>query len=285
MNNPADLLKAIGITRTKAAFGTNEENEIKAAGFHLDEIIAREGTSSENLQNALFVSERVASTILSGDFERIEGSMEKFCASVSSLQNESGLAADLGGGAGLAALWAARNHPKWTFDIIDRAANTLNIGAAWANRIGIENVRFIRDAFETLADSHKQTYDLVVLDYVLTPASESEDIQPLIDEIQPALAAASNILRQRAFCYIRFGFFNELGLVALLQAAHNASLNLSYSRTVCESIGVTVWFIKDQTSSDHDASRDALMLFEELSRQSNIDKYTESSEVSDEANP
>ncbi len=264
MRNAASFLNALGVTRCTSHLNSKDKKEIKSLGYDLDQIIENEGSTSENLHNALFVTERIAKKILCGDVERVLGTLEKLSESIPLLEKESGVVADLGGGVGLASIWSARQYPQWYFHVIDHATAPLILGEKWAKQLNIPNIKFHRRTFEEIIQTKNQfECDLVLLDYVLIPGTDDQDTDPLTKEMQPALVASATLLKDEAHCLIRFGHFNDLGMAALIQAAWNAGLQIVIDNSCVENRGTSIWF-KKTTCDQGDAYAEAMKLLDKF---------------------
>jgi 2-polyprenyl-3-methyl-5-hydroxy-6-metoxy-1,4-benzoquinol methylase len=242
--------------------------QIHASGYDLD-VIADEGDlSSMRLHDAAFLTEETARAALGGNYERLVSSIDSCNLIIEKLAPQR--VADLGGACGIVCFAAATENPVCQFVIVDRSRNALAVGQKWAQRLGIRNMSFVqRDFSDSAIPTLGDDFDVVLLEYVLSVASNHAEQGLAIAEMTPAMLAASKILRASGVLQVRFGDFNEMGVTALVRTAFRNGL---FVESVCaRSIGCTITFAK-RPLADRSENAEAISAFEDLAQQACADE-------------
>jgi SAM-dependent methyltransferase len=218
------------------ALSTEQEQEIRASGYDLDQILADEGIGAEALHDAVFLTEPIARATLGTNYERVVASSEHYQSTIESLRPLRVI--DLGGGCGITCFDAARTWTDCDFVVCDRSRNVLEIGSRWAQRLNLTNVSFRRLDFteSNLESVLGRDNDLIVFEYVFTLSPEHEVEPDIIAQISPGMKTAAQLLRSTGKICIRFGEFCEQGLTGLIRAAHRNGLfvfSISAGATGC----------------------------------------------------
>lgn len=203
---------------------TEQEQEIRASGYDLDQILADGGIAAEGLHDAVFLTEQIARTTLGTNYERIIASSEHYIDTIRLLRPSRVI--DLGGGCGVTCFDAARNRSDCHFVICDRSRNALKLGQRWAQFLHLTNVSFKRLDF---TEAHVESVlgsdnDLAVFEYVFNHSLEYET--DMIAQLSPGMNTAARLLNSRGKLCVRFGKFSEPGLTGLVRAAHRASFSV-----------------------------------------------------------
>ncbi len=226
-------IKELAIVRCDG-LSEEQEQEIRASGCDLDQILAQEGITAEALHDALFLTEQIARTTLGTNYDRIVASSDDYKDTIELLRPSSVI--DLGGGCGITCFDAARSRSDCQFVICDRSPNALKIGQRWANSLNLANVSFKRLNF---AESHLESVlgtdnDLIVFEYVFNHSLEHES--DMIIQLTSGIKTAAQLLNSTGTLYVRFGEFSEPGLTGLVRAARRAGFSvhsISAGRTGC----------------------------------------------------
>lgn len=260
--SPESLLHRLRITRGDGVTSA-QRKQMEHAGYDLDVIVADNGLSAERLHDAAFMNEEIARATLGGNYERLVGSIGSCCSVVRKLAPLR--VADLGGACGIVCFGAAMESPTREFVIIDRSSNALAIGRRWAQRLRIENMLFVRRDFsDSTLPALRDTFDLVLLEYVLDLAGDHTQEELAIAEMTPASRAASEILRLEGILQVRFGDFNELGVTALIRSAFRN--HLFVESVSASAIGCAITFAK-KADLHRSEDTEALTAFENLALQ------------------
>jgi methylase of polypeptide subunit release factors len=226
--------------------------KLRAGGYN-PKSVSDSGAAGELLNNSLFYDEEIAQHTLNGNFQRILGSLTVFQSLLEELKPAR--VADLGGGVGILSLFGASLWPESTFDVYDRSQKPLDIGSAWASKLELSKVRYIRVAFQELSvNSFELQYDIAQFEYVLDlhidaeaylaslPGGTDESTAGAIYDAP--FAAAQSLVREGGFCIVRSGSFDPEGVEALIDSSRRNGFSLD-SHTSLTRFGLTLVFEKE----------------------------------------
>jgi len=140
----AGLSKAVEDLAIRKCDGLSaeQEQEIRAAGYDLDQILEKEGLTAESLHDAVFLTERIARTTLGANYERLVACRNDYKETIALFRPSRVI--DLGGGCGITCFDAAKIARDCHFVVCDRSRNALKIGQRWAQYLRLTNVSFKR---------------------------------------------------------------------------------------------------------------------------------------------
>lgn len=237
--------------RRRDSLSAEQEQQILAAGYNLDRILADEGIAAEALHDAMFLTEDIARTTLGTNYERIIASSEQYNDTIAILRPSR--VVDFGGGCGITCFDAAGTWRNCEFIVCDRSRNALEIGLRWAKRLNLTNVSFRRLDF---TDSNLESVlgadnDLIVFEYIFTLSSKHEDETDVIARVSPGMKTATRLLSSTGKVCVRFGEFSEQGLGGLIRATYRVGLFV-YS-IAATAKGCTFVFTRDDCEDSEDA--------------------------------
>lgn len=244
--NHLNAFQTLGIVAC-GGFSELHEEQIRAAGYDLDAILAEEGIASERLHDALFLTTEIARITIGANYERVSGSIKSCNRATERLPSSSNIV-DLGGASGIICFEAAMIRPDCNFAIADRSQNALTVGRRWAETLNLQNVKYTALSF---SDAQPKLIlgaenDFVMLEYVFDVGGACENEDDAINDFKPGLWTASRILKRTGAVQIRFGESGEVGLTALIRAAYRTELLMSSLSVAPE--GCTLVFRKDYES-------------------------------------
>jgi hypothetical protein len=150
--------------------------------------------------------------------------------------------AEIGGGPGILSLWLANIYPDARITVYDRSENALAVGRAWANTLGVTNIRYEKTSYQSLAESGcSERFDLVLglgaLDLNIRKGggephfcadAEPEKLLSGNRSVGEFAAACKNILAPGGMLHFSQGSFTDLGLLCLFHAFRENGLGLDW---------------------------------------------------------
>ena len=184
--------------------------------------------SPEEEMDQMFLTEELARRTLSGDYQRILKTLKAFNSFVN-LPKHPQKISDIGGGCGIFSMWLAKSYPKASLVVYDRSKQSLEIGALWAERLGLDNIQFRRTTYNELASTESAHDNDIVfvaqgLDTDISPDQEADlyffstapaDLYEKYSErFRPIASVYSNLLKPKGVG-IFIGPCSEWGYVCL----------------------------------------------------------------------
>jgi SAM-dependent methyltransferase len=162
---PQQFLRDLGLKKSPELEDDALLNEIRAVGADPAAIHDAAGFGPA-AGDAFFATERIARSVLSGNFDRLTDQLHQL-TSVRGFPQHPKRIADLSGGAGIIGMFLAQQHPEAHVTVWDWSERALAMGRKWAAERKISNIDFHRAAYAELANVATPDCDLVVMFYAI----------------------------------------------------------------------------------------------------------------------
>lgn len=162
--SPHQFLRELGLKkRPELQLGSSDwAAAVQLAGAD-PTVIEREDCFAVAFNDVLFADERVARSTLSEDFDRYVEHLHALGKFWNFPHAPPRRIAEIGGGAGVVALYLAQQFPDALIQVFDRAEKPLAIGRKWASDRRIGNIEYIKASYEELANGAYGTHDIALL--------------------------------------------------------------------------------------------------------------------------
>jgi hypothetical protein len=249
--NIKNFLTQLGIRRGQKEFDEIYWREISDAGVDFGNIKSSFGSFSQQANDVYFLNESIARKTLSVDYQRIYDaihSFKKLNGFPASPQN----VCELGGGAGVIAMWLAKRWPECSITVVDQSQHALEIGEKWSKNLGLNNLTFKRDTYQETASSlisHKNDFVFAInaIDFKeinfgdqffrsLKEINFSDKLESRTKPIEEFVKACKNTITHNGLLYVNPGNAGELDLLALFEYLRRHNFGIDWEYTIVSDI-------------------------------------------------
>lgn len=239
-------LSKFGIKNNYKEFRQDYWQEIKDEGIDHDLIMRTCDAFSEVRNDMYFLTENIAQKTLSVDYARIYKAIKNI-KELNGFPHKPRNTCELGGGAGIIAMWLAQKNLDSQVTVFDQSKNPLAIGKKWAEDLNILNINFSQSSYQTLSERLRdENFDLIIAinalkleipfptnDFLSTTKNVTiSELSPkFVEPIEVFVKTCKNLAKKTGVIYLNLGSADELGILVLLEHLRTHDLGIDWFHT------------------------------------------------------